>query len=88
MRKLSTIALLITVMAPLPAIAYTQEDVQACTPDVMRLCLGAIPDAGRVTQCLVQHKQQLSAACTTVFNRPRAANADRERPATIQTTSY
>jgi len=88
MSKWSAIACMVTIMAPLPAIAYTQEDVAACTPDVMRLCLNAIPDAGRVTQCLVQNKQQLSPACTIVFNRPRDASAGRERPATIQTTSY
>lgn len=88
MCRLSTIAFIVTVMSPLPALAYTQEDVNACTPDVMRLCMSAIPDAGRVTQCLVQNKKQLSAACTTVFSRPRAASAERERPAGVQSTSY
>jgi len=88
MGKLSAIALIITIMAPLAAIAYTQEDVDACTPDVMRLCLNAIPDASRVTQCLVQNKQQLSPACTVVFNRPRGASADRERSLQTQRTSY
>ena len=88
MRKLSAIALIVTAMSPLPALAYTQEDVNACTPDVMRLCMSAIPDAGRVTQCLAQNKQHLSSACATVFSRPRAASADRERPAKIESTSY
>jgi hypothetical protein len=88
MRKLSTIAFIVTLMSPLAAIAYTQEDVDACTPDVMRLCMSAVPDVGRITQCLAQNKRQLSAACTTVFNRPRAASSDRERPAKIQPASY
>jgi hypothetical protein len=86
--KLSAIAFLATIMAPLPAIAYTQEDVDACRPDVMRLCLNAIPDASRITQCLVQNKQQLSPACTGVFNRPRGASIDRERSAKTQRTNY
>ena len=88
MGKLSAIAFIATIMAPLPAVAYTQEDVEACTPDVMRLCLMAIPDVSRVTQCLMQNKRQLSAACTIVFNRPHGASADRERPVKAQTTSY
>jgi hypothetical protein len=86
--KLSVIALMVTIMAPLPAIAYTQEDASACTPDAMRLCQDAIPDEGRVARCLVQNKRQLSPACTVVFNRPRGASADRERPGRTQRTNY
>jgi hypothetical protein len=88
MRKLSIVSFIVTAMTPLPAIAYTQDDVNACTPDVMRLCMSAIPDAGRVTQCLVQNKKQLSSACTVVFSRPRAASAERERPAIVEPASY
>jgi len=46
------------------------------------------PDASRVTQCLVQNKQQLSPACSNVFNRPRGASVDRERPVKAQGTNY
>ena len=60
MSKLSAIAFIITIMAPLPAVAYTQTDADACTSDAMRLCWNAIPDAIRITQCLFQNKQQLS----------------------------
>ena len=39
MRKLSAVAFItMMITAPLPAIAYTQEDADACTPDAMRLC--------------------------------------------------
>jgi hypothetical protein len=89
MRKLSAIAFIVMMItAPLPAIAYTQEDADACTPDAMRLCQQAIPDASRVTLCLVQNKRQLSPACNTVFNRPYAASAARERPANVQKTKF
>jgi hypothetical protein len=88
MRKLGAIAFIAMIMAPLPAIAYTQEDADACTPDAFRLCQNAIPDASRVTLCLVQNRRQLSPACTIVFNRPRGASADRERPEIIQRTHY
>ena len=88
MRKLSILALVATAMIPLAAHAYTQEDVNACTPDVMRLCMSVAPDVDRITQCLMHNKQQLSSACAGVFSRPRAAGAEREPPAKIQPASY
>ena len=88
MRKLGAIAFVAMIMAPFPAIAYTQDDANACTPDAFRLCQNAIPDASRVTLCLVQNRRQLSPACTIVFNRPRGASADRERAGIIQRTRY
>jgi hypothetical protein len=78
MLKLSAIAF-IMIMAPLPALAYTQADADACTPDAMRLCQNAIPDAERVGSCLAQNKPNLSPACKIVFSRPRTA-ADAVRP--------
>jgi hypothetical protein len=88
MLKLSAAALVLTIMGPLPAIAYTQEDADACTPDAMRLCQDAIPDASRVALCLVHNKRQLSPACTIVFNRTRGASVSRERRANIQKTNF
>ncbi len=52
-----------------PAFAYTQEDANACTNDVMRLCQQAIPDQARITQCLYQHRNQVSRACYAVYKR-------------------
>ena len=91
MRKLSAVAfIIITIMitAPLPAIAYTQADADACTSDAMRLCASAIPDVSRVALCLAHNKQQLSSACAAVFNRPRDASATRERRENIKKTSF
>ncbi len=88
MLKLSAVAFIVTIMAPLPAIAYTQKDADACTPDAMRLCQNAIPDVRRIALCLVQNKRQLSPACTVVFNRPRDASIARDRRENIQRTSY
>ena len=88
MSKFSAIAFMITIMVPLPALAYTQNDADACTPDAMRLCWNAIPDASCITQCLAQNKQQLSPACSNVFNRPRDASVDRERLVKAQRTRY
>ena len=83
MRKSSAVAfIIITTMitASLPAIAYTQADADACTPDAMRLCASAIPDVRRVAFCLAHNKHQLNSACAAVFSRPQSARAIRERP--------
>jgi type II secretory pathway component PulL len=89
MRKLSGVAFIVVmIMAPFPAIAYTQEDADACTPDAMRLCQQVIPDASRVAHCLAQNKRQLSPACTIVFNRPRDADVARARRENIQKTKF
>ena len=52
LKKLCAIASFIAIIAPLSALAYTQQDADACTPDAMRLCQNAIPDVGQVARCL------------------------------------
>jgi hypothetical protein len=69
MRTISALLLLTAMMIITPAFAYTDEQVQACTPDVMRLCAGAIPDQGRITQCMIQKKKQVSATCMQVMKK-------------------
>lgn len=63
------------VLIPLSALAYSQQDVQACTPDAFRLCQAFIPDETRVARCLLENKRQLSPACKVVFSRPAAVDA-------------
>jgi hypothetical protein len=62
-----------------PSFAYTQEQVSACAPDVMRLCADAIPDQSRITKCMIQKKRQISAACMTVFNKGPASSQVAEK---------
>jgi hypothetical protein len=88
MRKLIAIAFVLTVAAPLPAIAYTQEDIEACTPDAMRLCQQAFPNESRVVLCLVKNRRQLNAACTMAFNRARSVIATSERAARVEQTKF
>ena len=88
MRKTILAAFMLTVAAPLPAIAYTQADIEACTPDAMRLCQQAFPNEGRVVLCLVKNRRQLNAACTMAFNRARSAVAASERPAAVMQTKF
>jgi hypothetical protein len=53
-----TVAIFVTVMitAPLPAIAHTQADVDACKPGAIRLCVSAGSDLHRVALCLAHKK--------------------------------
>lgn len=88
MRKVILAAFMLAVAAPLPAIAYTQADIEACTPDAMRLCQQAFPSASRVVLCLVKNKRQLNAACTMAFNRARSVVAESQRPAMVEQTKY
>ena len=59
--------LLFSLLMITPTFAYTDEQVRACTPDVIRLCSDAIPDEGRVTKCMMQKKKQISLACILTF---------------------
>jgi len=67
MRTVCATLFIVAMMAP--ALAYTDEQVSACTPDVMRLCSDAIPDVGRITKCMIQKKKQVSASCLMVMKK-------------------
>jgi hypothetical protein len=42
--------------------AFTQED-KPCAGDVEKFCQGVQQGGGRISQCLVQHKEELSLGC-------------------------
>jgi hypothetical protein len=59
------------VTAALPAAAEeqgTEQERQACTPDVFKLCTAFMPDPDRITVCLKQNISDLSPACRVVMN--------------------
>ena len=88
MRKLSAIAFILALAAPFPSNAYTQEDVEACTPDAVRLCQHVFPNINSVVRCLAQNKRQLGPACTLAFNRARSVIVSRESTEGVQKTKY
>jgi len=49
------------------ALAQTQDGRQVCMDDAFQFCQDAIPDRERVFQCLVSHKDLISAACHAVM---------------------
>jgi hypothetical protein len=73
-------AVLLSIAGTVPAMSAeyrgTQEQQQACTPDVMRLCSDSVPDVDRIVACMRRNRSHLSAACGAVFgaggsHRPR-----------------
>lgn len=60
-----------------PALAQgTDQEREACTPDVFRLCGAYIPDADQIVACLRANPNQLSHACYAVMY-PQAASTQR-----------
>ena len=69
---LSIVTLLIHASAQPAAAAYrgSEEDRNACTPDVFRLCSDFIPNATQITICLQQKVRFLTPECRAVFTSP------------------
>ncbi len=64
-------AMLLSIAGAFPAMSAeyrgTQEQQQACTPDVMRLCADSVPDVNRIVSCLRRNRSNLSSPCGAVF---------------------
>lgn len=54
----------------------TDQDREACTPDVFRLCGAYIPDVNQIVACLRRNPNQLSHACYAVMY-PQSASMQR-----------
>ena len=73
MRGMFATALVLGAIMALPsgvARAESQEDREACTPDVYAHCGEFIPDRERIVACLKKKINQLSPACRTVMRKP------------------
>jgi hypothetical protein len=64
-------AVLLSIAGAFPALSAeyrgTQDQQQACTPDVMRLCADSVPDVNRIVSCLRRNRSSLSPPCGAVF---------------------
>ena len=54
---------------------------QACTPDVQRLCPGAVPGKGWIMQCLKGRMSEVSPDCKNAIDTARANRAARKAAA-------
>ena len=50
--------------------AETEQDREACTPEVHRLCGQYIPDREAIIGCLKRNMRNLNPACRKVMSRP------------------
>lgn len=48
--------------------AAEEEQAALCRDDVMRLCMTAIPDRGRIVSCMRVQRASLSPGCRAVFD--------------------
>ena len=73
-------AVLLSIPGAVPAMSAeyrgTQDQQQACTPDVMRLCGDSVPDVEKIVACLRRNRSGLSLGCGAAFgagasHRPR-----------------
>jgi hypothetical protein len=53
----------------------TEQQRQACTPDVFRFCGAYIPDVDRITACLRGNGPRLSSLAMMCFSRPKRGSA-------------
>lgn len=76
MRGILAAALFVGALAAWPlsaARAESQEDREACTPEVHRLCGQYIPDREAIIACLKHNMKQLVPACRRVMSKPYKA---------------
>jgi hypothetical protein len=75
MLRLAILTFVLTLSLPALAQQYnrsatSQEEQQACEPDVYRLCNDYVPDVDRIVACLNANKRSLGPACRAVMSRP------------------
>ena len=72
-RGIVAAALFVGALAAWPSSALraeTEQDREACTPEVHRLCGQYIPDREAIIQCLKHNMKNLTPACKKVMSRP------------------
>ena len=68
-KRLAIATLVLTSGIAAPASSQsTSQQRSACTPDVFRLCSSFIPDADRITACLISRQEELSQECAGVMS--------------------
>ncbi len=72
--RFGSVVALATLAAPTQsAFAFSLEAQLQCSGDAMRLCSSQIPDVEKITACMKQQRDLLSAGCRAVMERDEAA---------------
>ena len=53
---------------------------QACRADFRKFCADVPPGSGRIAQCLLAHKDNLSRGCRDILDKVGAEHADKSNP--------
>jgi hypothetical protein len=69
----SVVALAMLAAPTQSAFAFNLEAQLQCSGDAMRLCSSQIPDVEKITACMKQQRELLSAGCRAVMERDEAA---------------
>ena len=68
-----------------PAAPPTQPPLRhACRADFQKFCADVRPGAGRVAECLLAHKDKLSAGCRDTLAKAGAEHADKSNSNKLQ----
>jgi hypothetical protein len=72
LQRLLLVALIAALVGVAAAKAEQPTPRQACKGDVQTLCAGVFPGGGRIKQCMIEKRDQLSEACKTALLAARA----------------
>ncbi|MDQ8730127.1 hypothetical protein [Bradyrhizobium sp. LHD-71] len=72
-RYVPALAFALFVLPAGSAFAFDMEAQMKCSDDAFRLCSSEIPDVERITACMKQRRDQVSADCRSVMDRNKAA---------------
>lgn len=74
LQRFAPVLALAMLAAPLQsAFAFSLEAQFQCSGDAYRLCSSQVPDVEKITACMKQQRELLSAGCRTVMERDEAA---------------
>jgi hypothetical protein len=77
------IVLAVAILVAIPgwgAMAQTDAERRACSPDAQSICPDEMPDRDRVYACLVRHVESLNPACKQIIRNSIAASRRRHFP--------
>jgi len=79
--KISALSIVLASLLSTSSFAFqgSQQDQNACSGDVMSLCMSAVgsftnPNVPAITACLKANMSKLSPACRTVMSKPAPKN--------------
>jgi hypothetical protein len=67
--------------------ATRDEQEKACRGDAIKFCKAEIPNKGKITACMKQHKRELSPGCQAMFKSGKQSDDESDQSDQDQTES-